>query len=604
MTGNGGRPAPRPVHEQIEAHARRAPTALALVTPETSLTYGDLDDAANRLAWRLRDRATGREAPVAVCLPRSPGLLVALLAIAKSGCCAVLLDPEWPDHLLNRVLASAAPEGVITDAERRGPWSSASGWLLGPGAGAGEPVPPSRAGSPALEVPLDGLAYRVHTSGSTGRPKSVGVTHRALAHRAATHRAAYRIQPASRSAWLTSPGSSMSSVELWPNLTAGASIHLPGAGVAASPTELRDWLVATRITNAFIPMPVGEALFGLEWPGGSALRLITVGGDSVRRWPAAALPFEVAVEYGSAEANAVCSGLAPPGRCTSITVGPAGRGTRPPIGRPWPDVVAEVLDERLRPVPDGELGELCVGGPELARGYLGDPALTAERFVPDPRRPGSRLFRTGDLARRDSAGLLHHHGRADAQEKILGYRVEPAEVEAVLLRHPGVTGAIVTGRTDPHGDRRLVGYLIGRPGLELRELRGFARARLPAHMVPTVFVLVPGFPLTTGRKVDRRSLPDPAWPGLAEPGLPARPTRGDAVLADVLDLWSRELDGHTASAETDFRDAGGDSLHATRLLRRIGERFGVQVKLRDFFRDPTPAALARRIHAVHDSRDG
>jgi acyl-coenzyme A synthetase/AMP-(fatty) acid ligase/acyl carrier protein len=516
--------------------------------------------------------------------------------MAKAGTSAVLLDPQWPAELVSRVLERAEPVGQIRADDVRAVLVRAGSR---PGPVPPGPVPPGPV--PPEPVPLDSVAYQVHTSGSTGQAKSVGVTRRALAHRAATHRDAYAIRPADRSAWLTSPGASMSSVELWPNLTAGASVHLPGPDVVASPVDLRDWLIAERITNAFIPMPVGEALLRLDWPASCALRLITVGGDSVRNWPPRPLPFEVAVEYGSAEANAVCSGLAGPQRCTSRTIGPAQRSARPPIGRPWPDVDVFVLDEQLRPVAEGARGDLYVGGPELARGYLRNPALTAARFVPHPWGDGQRMYRTGDIVRRGPTGLLYHHGRVDAQEKILGHRVEPVEVEAVLLQQPGVSAAVVTGRTDPFGDRRLVGYLLEQDAVDLGELRAFARRRLPPHMVPSVFLNLAEFPLNGSGKIDRLRLPEPPWP--APEAAPARPApAGDVVIAGLLVLWSAELGGDDISPAADFRKAGGDSLHATRLLERVQERFGVRVRLRDFFREPTPAALARQIRMLRDAQ--
>lgn len=594
----------RPVHELIEEHARRAPDAVALCQHGEQLTYGELNEAANRLAWQLRGLGARRETPVAICLPRSARLLVAMVGVAKAGASGVLLSPDWPDRHLERVVTMSGPAGLIAD-EGGVPGMGPGTWHV---AAAAPDLGMPSAPDPGLPPALDSIAYLVLTSGSTGEPKLVGVTHRALAHRALTHVNGYGIGPDDRSTWLTPPGSSISAAEIWPNLAAGASLHMPAPDVAASPAELRDWLVAQRITHAFIPMPSGEALFMLPWPVTCALRLITVGGDSVRRWPPHSLPPEVAVEYGSAEANGVCSGLATPGRCTSRTAGPVLRRARPPIGRPWQDIDALVLDGRLQPVPDGQPGELCVGSPELSRGYLGNAALTAERFVPHPWRAGQRVYRTGDIVRRDPDGLLHHHGRADAQEKILGHRIEPAEVEAVILEHPGIASAIVTGQTDPRGDRRLVGYLIERAPVDDGELRAFARSRLPAYMVPSVFVRLTEFPLTANHKVDRRGLPQPRWPepgsqGPRRPGPEVAASCGpDPVLEDVLVVWSQLLGA--ASPETGFREAGGDSLHASRLLAQIQERFAVRIPLREFLREPTPARLARLIRAKRDSGDG
>ncbi|MGJ6966041.1 AMP-binding protein [Streptosporangium sp. G11] len=652
------------VHTLFERKASEAPDRTALVSGAVLFTYQDLDARANGLARSLLRRGVGPETLVPLRLDRSPDLLVALLAVCKAGGAAVLLDPGWPEDRVAAVLDGAP---VVID----GPLDA-------------EPS----AESPGIPVHEDQLAYAVHTSGSTGRPKLVGVTHRAIAHRVATHTEAYRITPADRSSWLAPPASSVSVVELWPYLCSGASVHVADAATAGAPPELRDWMVASGITRAYVNMPLAELLYGLPWPGETALRLMTVGSDAVRVWPSPGLPFEVAVEYGSAEANGVTSCLVPlEDRCTSATADEAARRVRPPIGRAWPGVGVPVLTSGLEPVAAGEVGELFVSGPELARGYLGEPARTAERFLPDPSGGGGRVYRTGDLVRERPDGRLEHHGRVDQQVKIRGHRVEPAEVEAVLLGHPAVRECVVTGVPGPGGDLRLCAYVVyavtpdgtangaadgalggalggaadsaadgaanaagtiadgteggvmsgttggtanGTEGGATRgpraagELRAFAAARLPGPMVPTAWTSMERLPLNSSNKVDRRALPAPSWgdhPGAdgtrpAPPGAggtrPAppggdgvRPTppgggeRGesaDPVTAGVLELWEQELGARGALGDHFIR-SGGDSLSATRLVDRIGSRYGVRIRLRDFLRAPTPETLIRNIKA-------
>jgi amino acid adenylation domain-containing protein len=568
-----------PVHRLVAAHARRAPDALAVADEAASLTYGELDERAGRAAGGLLARGVRVEAPVAICLPRSIDLLVGQLAAFKAGAAAALLDPAWPRRRLDRALDALRPEVVIDGAELAA--------LLDAGRTAAVDVP----------VALDNVAYLVQTSGSTGAPKSVGVLHRALAHRAWTHRDGHRIEASDRTSWLTPPGSSISSVELWPYLAAGASVHAAGASIVASPAELRDWMVAQRITKAFVTMPLAEALYGLDWPPETELVQMTVGGDSVRVWPRERLPFEVAVEYGCAEASGVTSCLAPPhARCTSATVTPAERRRRPPIGRPWPDVRADVVDEALAPLPHGELGELVVASPELARGYVGDPRATAERFVPDPRgAAGGRVYRTGDFARRRPDGLLEHRGRIDAQVKIDGHRVEPADVEAALLAHPRVAAAVVTAATDPAGNRRLAAYLVPAGAVDVDAVRSHASERLPAHMAPAAYVVLPRLPVGISGKVDRAGLPAPDWTLREDDG--AAPEERGPLDRELLAVWAEVTGAAPARMDEHFFERGGDSLAAGRLVARVRDRFGVRLRLRDFVRDPTPAGVARRLRA-------
>ncbi|GAA4198934.1 hypothetical protein GCM10022252_50080 [Streptosporangium oxazolinicum] len=590
------------VHTLFEKKASEAPDRTALVSGAVLFTYRDLDARANGLARSLLRRGVGPETLVPLRLDRSPDLLVALLAVCKAGGAAVLLDPGWPE---DRVVAILDGAPVVID----GPLGTFD-------------AEPS-AESPGVPVHEDQLAYAVHTSGSTGRPKLVGVTHRAIAHRVATHAEAYRITPADRSSWLAPPASSVSVVELWPYLCSGASVHVADAATAGSPPELRDWMVASGITRAYVNMPLAELLYGLPWPGETALRLMTVGSDAVRVWPSPGLPFEVAVEYGSAEANGVTSCLVPlEDRCTSATADETARRARPPIGRAWPGVGVPVLTSAMEPVAAGEVGELFVSGPELARGYLGEPARTAERFLPDPSGGGGRVYRTGDLVRERPDGRLEHHGRVDQQVKIRGHRVEPAEVEAVLLDHPSVRECVVTGVPGPGGDLRLCAYVVhattsngtsngtadGVPGGSWAgELRAFAEARLPAPMVPASWTAMERLPLNSSNKVDRRALPAPSWgdpPGTGAPeAAPPKAEDGereegaDPVTAGVLELWEQELGARGALGDHFIR-SGGDSLSATRLVDRIGTRYGVRIRLRDFLRAPTPETLIRSIRNI------
>ncbi|HEY7200793.1 MAG TPA: AMP-binding protein, partial [Candidatus Dormibacteraeota bacterium] len=381
-----------PVHRLVERHAAERPEALALSRGGERLTYGELNRRANQLGRLLRERVDGDEPVVAICMDRSSEWLVAVLAAFKAGAVPVLLDPRAPRRRHELAVEGCRPRLALS-LDRLG---------------LDLPVDPGRVvlvdrdwpeidrrdgADLGLPVRLDDLAYLVQTSGSTGVPKSVGVPHRALAHCGAQQAAAYPIAADDRSTWFAPPGASISIIEIWPYLCAGASLHIAEPEVVASPPLLRDWLVEAGITQTFVIAPVAEILNDLPWPDACALRLMTVAGEKVRRWARADLPFEVAVTYGSAEASYIASCLHPwERRVTSATASAEDRETPPPIGRPWPGVRAYVVDGDLELVPPGAVGELAVDSPELARGYLGDPVKTALKFVPNPYRgaAGSR----------------------------------------------------------------------------------------------------------------------------------------------------------------------------------------------------------------------
>ncbi len=606
------------VHHVVRHWAEVTPDAPAVSDARGPVTYAGLQRAVEHLADRLAQSGVGPQDVVAVELERSVELLVAMLASFRRNAATVLLDPGWPGPLIEGHLRRMQPVARLvgpdagTDVSAAGAVSSRAGRAVLVVDRDERRPDPALVHRPAEPVALDDVAWVVFTSGSTGRSKAVEVTHRALAHRASTHQVAYGLGARSRASWLTPPGSSISSVEIWPVLAAGGCLRVGGPDVGADPVQLRDWLVGERVSTAFLTMPVGAAVVAEPWPD-AELRLVTLGGDSVHRWPDPALPFEVAVEYGCAEASAVTSCLVPPDRLTSWTVPEADRPTRPAVGRPWPEVEVWLLDQRMRPVPDGSPGELFVGGPELSRGYRGDPGATARAFVPHPWSSGQRLYRTGDLARRDAAGRVHHLGRIDHQVKIRGHRVEPAEVEAALLRHPGVVAAVVTGRADPRGQSRLVAYVVPAGSMpEAAALRAVVAERLPAPMVPTAILELPRLPLNAAGKVDRGRLPDPDWsvlPGGAaatEPSDEPGPDPNGSVPAGDLErvvrrAWTEILGAAPTAGSIDFVSAGGDSLLASRLLASVARGIGTRVRMRDFFTEPTPDGLVRL--ALAASRD-
>ncbi|MGW5532426.1 non-ribosomal peptide synthetase, partial [Streptomyces xanthochromogenes] len=430
-------------------------------------------------------------------------------------------------------------------------------------------------------------AYVIYTSGSTGTPKGVVVTQRGLAGFAAAEAAHYQVTEGDRVLAFATPSFDASVLELCASLPHGARLVVPEPGpLLGEPLArvLRD----ERITHTLLP-PAALATLPDGTPGTLPdLKTLIVGADAcgadlVARWA----PYHRMVNsYGPTEATVVATWSAPL----------VPDGAAPPIGRPLPATGAYVLDNRLRPVPDGVPGELWLSGPALARGYLGRPGLTAARFTADPfGPPGGRMYRTGDLVRRDGGGELHYLGRTDHQLKLRGHRIEAGEVEAALTRHPDVLDAVVSVREDEPGLPRLVAHLLTAPGAPAPadgDLRALAARSLPGYMVPSAFVCLERFPLTENGKTDRAALPAPAPAAPTAPAehvAPRTPTE-EALAA----LWEDAL-GRAVGAEDDYFLLGGDSMRALLIASRANDLFGVSLTPRDVLVSRTVAALAEQV---------
>ncbi|MFG3016457.1 non-ribosomal peptide synthase/polyketide synthase [Streptomyces cinerochromogenes] len=559
----------------VEAAVDRWPAAPALEAPGTLLTFAETETRANRLAHRLIARGAGPGDLVALLLPRSADMVLAQLAVAKSGAAFLPVDPAYPEERIALMLRDAAP-ALTLDAKE------VADLLAAPP----DEVPGHRPGDADRTRPLDldDPAYVIYTSGSTGTPKGVVVTHRGLAAFSAAEAAHYQVAPGDRVLAFATPSFDASVLELCMSLPHGARLVVPRPGPLLG-AELADTLRTGRITHTLLP-PAALATVPADVPGTLPdLKTLTVGADAcgaelVARW---APHHRMVNSYGPTEATVVATWSAP------LTAD----GTAPPIGRPLPATGAYVLDARLRPVPDGVAGELWLSGAALARGYLGRPGLTAARFRADPfGPPGTRMYRTGDLVRRDSAGELHYLGRTDHQLKLRGHRIEAGEVEATLVRHPGVLDAVVTVREDEPGQQRLVAHLLTAPGAEpptATELRELAARSLPGPMVPSAFMALDRFPVTENGKTDRAALPAPA-PAEEQPGAgyvaPRTPTE-EALAA----IWEETLQT-TVGAEDDYFLLGGDSLRALLIASRANDAFGVTLTPRDVLVSRTVAALA------------
>ncbi len=636
------RPAPRgappSAHRLVAAWAARRPAALAVAHGARQLTYGEIDAWAGDLARRACQAGVGPGAPAALWLERSPELIVAALAAWKAGGPYLPLDPAWPVERVRAVVADAGAPLLIADRPRiaalaaraaalpgvetvclelAAPAAFNAGPALGGEVAGPQPAPQAGVPLPAPSPPA-GVAYVIYTSGSTGQPKGVEITHGGLAGLVRWWGAAYQVGPADRATLLASPGFDASVLEIWPQLAAGASLHVPDEEVRLSPARLLAWLAAEGITLCFLPTPLAEQLLAAldesGVPPGLRLRALQTGGDRLRRRPRGPLPFALVNHYGPAECTVIATGAGvAPEQATA-----AGVPARPPaIGRPVAAARAHVVTAGLVPAPIGVPGELLLGGGGLARGYLGRPELTAERFIPDPfggstvsadgadgaggaGGPGGRLYRTGDLVRARADGELEFLGRLDQQVKVRGQRLELGEVEAALGRHPGVREAAVAAHEDGSGETRLIGYFVAarHPAPVAAELREALLATLPDAMVPWIWVELPAMPLTSAGKLDRTALPAPAagtGGGNGSHGGGAYvPPRND-LERTIAAVWRDLLALPEIGVDENFFAAGGSSLLIIRLQSRLRQALGREIPTFELFRHPTIASLAQSL---------
>ncbi|MCL3995529.1 non-ribosomal peptide synthase/polyketide synthase [Streptomyces lavenduligriseus] len=584
-----GRGAFRPVPEStlpalFERQAARTPDAVALIDGDRELTYAEVDRAANRLAHRLLADGVGPERVVALALPRSAATVVAQLAVAKAGGAFLPVDPDYPAPRREFMIRDAGAHLVLGDP--------AEVWNAD-----GPDTAPTDADRITALTPAH-PAYVIYTSGSTGTPKGVVVTHRGLASFAAAAAEQYAAGPGDRVLQFASPSFDASVLELCVSLLGGAALVTGEEGPLVG-ERLAEVLAGREITHTLIP----PAALATVPPGTAAalprLRTLIVGAeacpaDLVDTW---APGRRMINSYGPTEATVVATWTGP------LT---PGSGT-PSIGRPAGTTRVQVLDAALRPVPPGVTGELYVSGPGLARGYLGRPGLTAQRFLPDPSgAPGERMYRTGDLVRWTADGRLRFAGRADDQVKLRGYRIEPGEIESALRRSPLVRDAAVVVRADRAGaPARLVAYVVpaepSGTALPVGELRLHLAGSLPPHMVPSVFVPLERLPLTPNGKTDRRALPAPDPVQAADGPRTAPRTDTERRIARI---WADVLGIGEVGVDDNFFALGGDSILSMQVVSRL-RRDGLHVATRDLFTHQTVADLATVVRAApRRSADG
>jgi amino acid adenylation domain-containing protein len=587
-TGRNGVHRPLPtagVPELFERHAAATPGAVAVEHEGARLTYRELDRRTGRLACRLRALGAGPDVPVGVCLERGLEPVVAALGVLRSGAAYLPLDPLHPTGRLAHVLGDAGAAAVVTHSRLLGrlPAGHPPAVLVD----APDEEPAGEA-APGPRPAPDHLAYVIHTSGSTGRPKGVGVPHGGLVNVLGAFASALDAGPGDVLVAVTTPSFDIAVLELLLPLVTGGRVVVGGARAAADPGELAALLERSGATLLQATPSTWRLLLESGWRGAPGLRALS-GGEP--------LPRDVADRLLE-RCHSVWNGYGPTEGSIYTTlarVRPAGRVT---IGRPIDNVSAHVVDRWGNRLPPGLAGELWIGGAGLARGYSGRPDLTAERFVPDPfgPAPGERLYRTGDLVRLLANGELEHLGRIDQQVKVRGHRIEPGEVEAALLSHPGVREAAVAVRDVGPGDRRLVAYVAG-GGREVGagELRPWLRRLLPNHLVPSAYVALPELPRTLSGKLDRAALPAPGPPAADAARGPAPRPGLEAELADV---WAAALGVEHVGAADDFFALGGHSLLAVRVIAEVERRFGRSLPVAAIFQEgSTVAGLAALLEA-------
>ena len=588
-------PRDRCIHQLFEAQVERSPQATALVYETQQLTYGELNARANRLAHHLRSLGVGPEVLVGVCLERSPELVVGLLAILKAGGAYVPLDPGYPAERLAFMLQDTQAPVLLTEQRSLARLPPYAGHTL-----CLERDTARIARHPDTNPPTSStaanLAYVIYTSGSTGKPKGVMVEQRSLVNHMLWMQRRFPLSAADRVLQKTPASADASVWEFFAPLTVGAQLVMAAPEVHRSPVDVMETARRYGITIIqFVPSLLAAVIENPGLGDCAALRRVFCGGEP--------LPLETARRF-ECESDAELVNLYGPTEVTIDSIfhvhkrGEDGRSVL--VGKPVDNLCAYVVDSAMQPVPAGASGELLLGGVGVARGYLNQPTLTADRFVANPFGSVTcdRLYRTGDLVRRHPDGNIEFLGRRDRQVKIRGSRIEPGEIETTLSEHPEVADAVVVPHQAAHGSTLLVAYFVPSPtrGCHPRALRRYLKSRLPEHMVPAFFIGLESFPRLPNGKVDRLRLPEPRdETAVTDDEFVAPGTPLEQMLVDV---WRSVLQVDRIGIHHNFFEIGGHSLLAAQVVARIRDALGVPLSVRDLFANPTVAALGRIVETL------
>ena len=586
------------VHDAVTDQAMKTPDATAIVFRDESLTYRELDERATQLAGYLKRSGVRPESLVGVCLDRSTEAIVSLLGILKAGGAYVPLDPESPKERLSYILDDAQVRVVLshTNLLDRFPTGESEVICLDRD---WKEIAQHRPEIPLSAAPRESTAYVIYTSGSTGKPKGVLISHDALANHCYRMREHYGIRREDRVLQFASFSFDASLEQIFPTLMSGATVVLRDSDMF-DPVHFVRRMSEVRPTVINLP-PAFWHQVAQAWArepercDGKGLRLVIIGGDVMhydsvtlwRRSPGGQARLLNA--YGPTETTitALMHEIAPPGQNGSLR-------DKIPVGRPLPGRTAYILDTHLNPLPVGVPGELYIGAAGLGRGYLGQPDLTAEKFLPDPfgKAPGARLYRTGDLVRFGPTGTVEFIGRSDHQVKVRGFRIELGEIESLLSEHPDLMDAVVLAKETPEGDKKLVAYIVPAkdPPPSKDDLRRYLKEKLPGYMIPSVFVKLSSVPLTPGGKVNRLALPEPIDEQTGSQG--SSDTTLTPIQQEIANIWEEILGVRQIGPYDNFFDLGGHSLLATQIVSRVRDAFQVDVSLQNLFETPTVAHLA------------
>ncbi|MHC0068928.1 non-ribosomal peptide synthetase, partial [Nostoc sp. UIC 10890] len=583
------------IHQLFEEQVQRTPDAVAVVFEDQQLTYQQLNSRANQLAHYLKSLGVSTDMLVGICVERSIEMVVGLLGILKAGGAYLPLDPEYPTERLHFMLEDAQVSVLLTQQKLLDRLSQHQAklvcldtdWQL---------ISQLSQDNLITETQATNLAYVIYTSGSTGQPKGVLIAHQGLLNLVFWHQNTFNITTLDKATQLAGTAFDAAVWELWPYLTAGASIYLVKSEFLSSLAKLRDWLISKQITISFLPTPLAQELLSLEWPTENlALHSILTGGDKLHQYPSDLIPFQLVNNYGPTENTVVTT--------SGLVVAKEQDQISPSIGRAIANTQTYILDSNLQLVPIGIPGELHIAGVGLAKGYLNRPELTTEKFIPNPFKrsrgageqgsrgakilpnsqslvPSPRLYKTGDLARYLPDGNIEYLGRIDNQVKIRGFRIELAEIEALLGQHDDVQICCVIAREETPGNKRLVAYVVphlqaicterSRSTPTTDELRQFLDDKLPGYMVPSVFVMLESLPLTPNGKVDRRALPAPdLQQELSNYVMPN--TEVEKIIAGI---WQTTLEVEKVGIYNNFFELGGHSLLLVRINQQLQEKFG------------------------------
>ena len=574
----------------FEAQVERTPAAPAVRFGDRTVTYEELNVEANRLARRLIGRGVMTEDAVGICLERSVEMVVALLAILKTGAAYVPLDPSYPVERLQFMMMDSAPRIVLTQRSQAPRLSSSEVVCLDD---EWQSQGDERCDDPGIPVASNSLAYLMYTSGSTGQPKAVALEQGPLCNLLRWQMKA--LPAAARTLQFASLNFDVSFQEIFSTLATGGTLVLVTEGIRRDPVGLLALIEAEGVERLFMPFVALQQLAAtaeVERTYPSRLRDVIAAGEQLRITPQVRHFFThlkgcaLHNHYGPTESHVVTA--------HTLAGDPAEWPDVAPIGRPIDGATIHILDEKMKPVTPGEPGDLYIGGPCLARGYLNQPELTSARFPADPfcNRSGARLYRSGDRARAGADGILEFIGRSDDQIKVRGVRVEPGEVEAALSQHPALQQAAVTAYDSAGQGQRLAAYYVSRPGenVSRSELRSFLIAKLPLASLPSAFIALDQMPLTATGKVDRRALPPPSHQ-YAEPTVPPR----TALEKQLVAIWETVLGVGPVGIQDDFSELGGDSLRAVEMALTIEKNCGIRLPVGKFYEFPTIEGVAKYI---------